>query len=53
MKKIVILFSTILMGLSMQAQETALNKNAKVSFEVDGVCGMCKKRIEKAASLAN
>ena len=49
MKKIVILFSAILMGLSIQAQETELNKNARVSFEVDGVCGMCKKRIEKAA----
>lgn len=27
----------------------AQNKNAKVSLEVDGVCGMCKTRIEKAA----
>ncbi len=26
----------------------AQNKNAKASFEVDGVCGMCKARIEKA-----
>ena len=25
------------------------NKNAKASFEVDGVCMMCKERIEKAA----
>lgn len=25
------------------------NKNAKASIEVDGVCGMCKVRIEKAA----
>lgn len=25
------------------------NKNAKASMEVDGVCGMCKERIEKAA----
>ena len=49
MRKIVILFSAILMGFGMQAQETELNKNARVSFEVDGVCGMCKKRIEKAA----
>lgn len=24
------------------------NKNAKASLEVDGVCGMCKSRIEKA-----
>ena len=27
----------------------AQNKNAKASLEVDGVCGMCKARIEKAA----
>ncbi len=27
----------------------AQNKNAKATFEVDGVCGMCKVRIEKAA----
>ena len=27
----------------------AQNKNAKASMEVDGVCGMCKERIEKAA----
>lgn len=26
----------------------AQNKNAKASMEVDGVCGMCKARIEKA-----
>ncbi len=25
------------------------NKNARASFEVDGVCLMCKERIEKAA----
>jgi len=27
----------------------AQDKNAKASIEVDGVCGMCKERIEKAA----
>ncbi len=27
----------------------AQNKNAKVSLEVDGVCMMCKSRIEKAS----
>ena len=27
----------------------AQNKNAKASFEVDGVCMMCKSRIEKAS----
>ena len=45
MKKILVMISFVLIGLSAQAQE----KNAKVSIEVDGVCMMCKKRIEKAA----
>lgn len=27
----------------------AQDKNKKMTFEVDGVCGMCKARIEKAA----
>jgi cation transport ATPase len=45
MKKIVMIMSFLLIGISAQAQK----KNAKVSIEVDGVCMMCKKRIEKAA----
>lgn len=35
----------MLVGISVQAQ----NKNARAAIEVDGVCGMCKVRIEKAA----
>ena len=35
--------------LSMSVQAQKKNKNAKVTIEVDGVCMMCKKRIEKAA----
>tara|TARA_R110000822_G_scaffold191839_4_gene330503 strand:- start:118 stop:489 length:372 start_codon:yes stop_codon:yes gene_type:complete len=41
-----------LIGFSVQAQtikEVKKNKNAKVAFNVDGICGMCKKRIEIAA----
>ena len=49
MKKIIVLFSFMLIGISAQAQEVKKNKNAKVAFEVDGICGMCKKRIETAA----
>ena len=49
MKKIILLFSFMLIGMSAQAQEVKKNKNAKVAFEVDGICGMCKKRIETAA----
>jgi len=35
----------LVMGVAAHAQ----NKNAKTSIEVDGVCLMCKYRIEKAA----
>lgn len=45
MKKLVILLSFVMIGISAQAQK----KNAKLSIEVDGICMMCKKRIEKAA----
>jgi len=49
MKKIVFIFSLLMIGFSTQSQEVKKNKNAKISFEVDGICGMCKKRIETAA----
>jgi cation transport ATPase len=45
MKRILILIFVMLVSLSSFAQ----NKNAKASLEVDGVCLMCKERIEKAA----
>lgn len=48
MKKIIFLFSISLIGFSAQSQEVKKNKNAKISMEVDGICGMCKKRIETA-----
>lgn len=35
-------------GFSAQAQDKK-NKNAKYTFEVNGNCDLCKKRIEKAA----
>ncbi|MDO6596169.1 heavy-metal-associated domain-containing protein [Oceanihabitans sp. 2_MG-2023] len=44
MKKIIALTVLMFVGLTAFAQ----NKNAKASIEVDGVCGMCKDRIEKA-----
>jgi len=43
MKKIIVII-TILISATTFAQ----NKNAKASIEVDGVCMMCKDRIEKA-----
>ncbi|NRD20940.1 cation transporter [Winogradskyella eckloniae] len=44
MKKVIVFLSLIVTTVAF-----AQNKNAKVSMEVDGVCGMCKERIEKAA----
>lgn len=44
MKKLVTI-SVLFFGMMVFAQ----NKNAKASMEVDGICGMCKERIEKAA----
>jgi mercuric ion binding protein len=38
-----------MISFSAQSQEVKKKKNAKVSFQVDGICGMCKKRIETAA----
>ena len=45
MKKIILIFTLVLTTAAF-----AQNKNAKASIEVDGVCGMCKERIEKASS---
>ena len=42
--KNIIIVALMLIGTATFAQ----NKNAKASMEVDGVCGMCKARIEKA-----
>ncbi|WP_027124438.1 heavy-metal-associated domain-containing protein [Gelidibacter mesophilus] len=44
MKKIVLVFALLIGTLTF-----AQNKNAKATIEVDGVCNMCKERIEKAA----
>ena len=44
MKKIVLALA-LLVGTVTLAQ----NKNAKATIEVDGVCNMCKERIEKTA----
>ena len=44
MKQIITIFTLCLMNFTF-----AQDKNARASMEVDGVCGMCKERIEKAA----
>ncbi len=45
MKNLFITAVIILFSTTIQAQ----NKNARATIEVDGVCMMCKDRIEKAA----
>ncbi len=47
MKKGLLIVFAVLLTVSVNAQKK--KKNAKVSIEVDGVCMMCKKRIESAA----
>lgn len=47
MKKIIAIICVLFAVATTQAQEK--KRNAKLSIEVDGVCMMCKKRIEKAA----
>ncbi len=48
MKKLILVAFVAIFGLVLNAQEKK-NKNKKVDVEVSGVCGMCEKRIEKAA----
>lgn len=44
MKKTLLIIGILFLGISMQAQE----KNKKLTLEVNGVCEMCKERIELA-----
>jgi copper chaperone CopZ len=48
MKNILVGIMMLFVTFSTQAQEKT-KKNAKYSFEVNGSCDLCKKRIEKAA----
>lgn len=45
MKKLMLFTAILFLGITAQAQK----KNTKISFEVNGICEMCKDRIEKAA----
>lgn len=47
MKKTLAIICVLLISFTTQAQEK--KRNAKLNIEVDGVCIMCKKRIEKTA----
>ncbi|WP_178983615.1 heavy-metal-associated domain-containing protein [Winogradskyella helgolandensis] len=44
MKRVILIFTLFITTLAF-----AQDKNKKANIEVDGVCGMCKDRIEKAA----
>ena len=48
MKKI-LLISCLFLAITNYSQEKKLKKNAKISYKVAGICGMCKNRIETAA----
>ncbi|QAA81632.1 heavy-metal-associated domain-containing protein [Aequorivita sp. H23M31] len=45
MKNLLLIIGVMLLSITGFSQ----NKNAHASIEVDGVCGMCKERIEKAS----
>ncbi len=47
MRKLLVIIGILCIGISSEAQEK--NKNAKITFEVNGICEMCKERIELAA----
>lgn len=51
MQKLFLILILSFAGLSVQAQDKTIkkNKNAQYTFEVNGNCNLCKKRIEKAA----
>ena len=44
-----VLFVILMLGISSSMFSQEKKKNAKVIINVDGVCMICKKRIEKAA----
>lgn len=44
MKQFITIIALLIMNFTF-----AQDKNARATMEVDGVCGMCKERIEKAA----
>ena len=45
MKKYIVIILVAIIGVTATAQD----RNARATIEVDGICGMCKKRIETAA----
>jgi cation transport ATPase len=47
-KNVLLVLWVVIAGFSAQAQEKK-NKNAKYTFEVNGNCDQCQRRIQKAA----
>ena len=45
MKNLAVIIMVAFVGFTATAQD----KNARATVEIDGICGMCKKRIEKAS----
>ncbi|MBZ0327423.1 MAG: heavy-metal-associated domain-containing protein [Altibacter sp.] len=45
MKKVLMLLVVVLTTATLYSQD----KNARATIEVDGICGMCKQRIERAS----
>ena len=51
MKKLILVL-VIIFSYTLSAEAQKTSKTSRVKFEVDGVCVMCKERIEKAAALS-
>jgi mercuric ion binding protein len=49
MKNLIVMILVAFVGFTATAQD----KNTRASLEVEGVCGMCKARIEKASIKTN
>jgi len=49
MKRLFLISMIFFAGITTQAQEKQPRKSAEYTISVSGNCGMCKKRIEKAA----
>ncbi|MEO8774482.1 MAG: heavy-metal-associated domain-containing protein [Gelidibacter sp.] len=49
-QNILLIVSILFLSIQSNAQDKGKDKNKKINIEVKGNCGMCKSRIEKAAS---
>jgi mercuric ion binding protein len=49
MKKLILVLTLSIVGISVHAQDVKKSKNKEVVLKTSGICEMCEKRIEKAA----